>query len=150
MKRNPPPNNVRRVRSTGVNNVGHQIGINGEIVQTESMSLEKLHFLHLLRNPKIFKITSQPITIQYLDKNLKIRKYTPDFFVTFSNKNPELHECTLQFRRKKENIIRREIAGKAHCQEKNWDYIIITPQNYPCKTTNANILNISNFRFKTV
>lgn len=147
MKRNPPPKNVRRVRSTGVNNVGHQIGLNGEIVQTESMGLERLHFFHLLRNPNILEITSQPLVINYLDENYKHRTYTPDFLISFSSQKFELHECTLEYRRKNQNIIRREKAGDNFCKKRKWTFVIITPEYYPCNTTNANIVNISPFRF---
>lgn len=141
----PPPGNVRRVASSGRNIRGVITNKAGRLVQFESWA-ERALLLRLERDRNVLDYGSQPERFEYLDAEGRRRTYTPDFIVWRSTEYIEIHEVTLEARRKRPEAQLREQAGATICQERGWQYMVHTEQSLPQGTELANLLALFRFR----
>ena len=146
LKRKPPLGNARRVRSHGGNFCGITTNKRGRLVQFESEQERKLILL-LERDPTVADYVSQPETLYYDDVNGKHRRYTPDFQVWRANRRVELHEVTVESRRKgRESLQQRETAARAICQQRGWTYHVHTEESLPTGYEYMNLDYLAPFR----
>lgn len=78
----------------------------------------------------------QPVCIEYLDENKKVRKYTPDFFVVFHNIQnseipihvPIIYEVKYsdELISKKEELEPKFKAARIYCKKEEYDFKIVT------------------------
>ena len=146
MKRKPPTGNVRRVICLGNNFCGVTTNKRGHLVQFESEQERKLILL-LERDPMVVDFVSQPETLIFSDGEGRQRKYTPDFQVWRLNGPIELHEVTVEARRKsRESLQEREVAAQLICQERGWRYVVHTDRTLPMGFEYASLDILSTFR----
>jgi hypothetical protein len=141
----PPPGNVRRVASSGRNVRGVITNKAGRLVQFESWA-ERALLLRLERDRDVLDYGSQPERFEYSDAEGRRRTYTPDFIVWRGSEQVEIHEVTLEARRKHPEAQLRERAGATICQERGWQYVVHTEQSLPQGTELANFLALFRFR----
>lgn len=141
----PPPGNVRRVASTGRNIRGVITNKAGRLVQFESWA-ERALLLRLERDRNVLDYGSQPERFEYLDAEGRRRAYTPDFIVWRGTEHIEIHEVTLEARRRHPQAQLREQVGATICQERGWQYVVETDQSLPQGTELANLLALFRFR----
>jgi hypothetical protein len=138
MKRRPPKNNKRLVRSSGINI--RRFFVNNDVETTQGESHGEFGYaLRLLRNRRIAKVISQGIVLEFVDKKGKKHTYTPDFLVYLKSGEIEIHEVTLTSRRTKLEIQRREAAARKICEEKGWRLVIVAENEFPGLTEWANL-----------
>jgi hypothetical protein len=148
-KRKPPSGNVRRVVSLGNNFRGVTTNKQGHIVQFESEQERKLILL-LERDPGVIDYASQPEVLRFCDVSGRERTYTPDFQVWRSQGQVELHEVTIEARRKsRESLQEREAAAQAICQQRGWRYVVHTDQTLPSGYEYVNLDFLAAFRAET-
>ena len=145
IRHKPPPGNVRRVVSTGKNIRGVITNKAGRLVQFESWA-ERALLLRLERDRSVVDYGSQPERFEYLDAQGQRHTYTPDFIVWRVDNRVEIHEVTLEARRQRPEMQRREQAALRICRERGWQYVIHTEQTLPQKTELANLLTLFRFR----
>lgn len=145
-KRKPPAGNVRRAISLGNNFRGVTTNKQGHLVQFESEQERKLILL-LERDASVINYTSQPQTFSFLDSEGQIRRYTPDFQVWRANGQIEIHEVTVEKRRKERaSLQQREALATSLCERYGWQYIVHTDQTLPSGYEYANLDFLANFR----
>src|SRR5438552_2423999 len=108
--RNPPPNNVRLVRSLGGNLRFTIRSPTGDEVQCESFQERKLALL-LRRNRLVRNFGSQPRTFKYIDNKGRRHSYTPDFIVWYRDGSIEIIEVTLNSRMEQKPDLKERIAA---------------------------------------
>lgn len=146
VKRKPPPGNVRRVVCLGHNSRGVTTNKRGRLVQFESEQERKLILL-LERDPSVADYASQPETLHFLDADGRKHRYTPDFQVWRVSGQIELHEVTLEARRRaRPSLPERETAAKATCAERGWCYVVHTDQTLPSGYAYTNLDFLAPFR----
>lgn len=143
-KRKPPPDNVRRVISTGQNIRGVITNKAGRSVQFESWA-ERALLLRLDREPAVKDYGSQPETFHYVGEQGKTRRYTPDFIV-WRTDGTEIHEVTCAKRRTRPQLKQREAAGADICARRGWRYLVHTEQELPQGSELANLLALFRYR----
>ncbi len=145
-KRKPPPGNVRRVISLGNNFRGVTTNKRGHLVQFESEQERKLVLL-LERDCSVVDYASQPESLCFHDASGRQRTYTPDFKVWRTGGQIELHEVTIESRRKdRESLRQRESAAQVICQQRGWQYVVHTDETLPSGYEYANLDFLSAFR----
>ena len=148
-RRKPPPGNVRRVICLGNNLRGVTTNKRGHLVQFESEQEHKLILL-LERDVTVADYLSQPETFHFQDDSGRKRHYTPDFKVWRTDGQIELHEVTLESRRKsRESLPQRESAAQMICHERGWRYFVHTDETLPLAHEYANLDCLSAFRAQT-
>ena len=138
IKRRPPKNNVRRVRTNTKNRWGVMTNHQCETTQFES-DYEWILQAILLRDQSVETMISQPIEIHYQSDDGKKHKYTPDLKIVYKNGEIVIAEFSIQKRREDIAIQRRERAGQEFCEEKGWEYKVITEQDLPSPVEIENI-----------
>jgi hypothetical protein len=112
VKRKPPGKDVRRVVCTGTNIRGVITNKVGRSVQFESWQ-ERCLLLRFERDREIADYASQPEQFEFIDEEGRLRTYVPDFIVWRWNETIEIHEVTVERRRRRTGIRRREKAAEA-------------------------------------
>ena len=143
-KRKPPKDNVRNVRTNGKNIRGVVTNKNNEIVQYESFEEFKLILL-FERNAHVINYRSQPIKFEFVGCDGKNFTYVPDFMAWKKDETIEIHEVTLELRKNKENIQRRERAARDICRQRGWKYIVHYETDLPTGTELANLISLYGF-----
>jgi len=98
-------------------------------------SLERDFFELMMSDPMVDKIEEQPVRINYVDKNGKKRRYTPDALVTFKP-NPITQEvrrallCEVKYRDEyKKNFLdlqERIRAALRYARHLGWQFKVVT------------------------
>lgn len=143
--RNPPTDNVRRVRSFSGNLCGVITNKMGRVVQFESFG-ERSLLLRLERDWTVTDYCSQPETLTYAGAEGRTCHYTPDFVVWRSDGRIELHEVTLSARRSQPSARGREQAAQAVCTQRGWQYRVHTEQDLAEGTELVNLLRLYPYR----
>jgi hypothetical protein len=144
-KRWIPDDNVRQARSAGQNQPGIHMSKNGDQVQYESQG-EHIFCLVLDRDPTVLRYVSQPEKFAFIDEQGKEHSYIPDYKVFRHNGSIEIHEVTLNKRRERDDIVRREKAARKICAACGWKYVVHTETDLPDATERANLLALSCYR----
>jgi hypothetical protein len=148
-KRKPPSDNVRRVISLGNNWRGVTTNKQGRLIQFESEQERKLILL-LERDHTVIDYVSQPETLSFRDADGRQRIYTPDFQVWRTDGQIELHEVTVETRRRnRPSLQERETAAQNICQQRGWHYVLHTDHTLPTGYYYANLDFLSPFRAQT-
>ena len=145
LKRKPPADNSRRVRSTGQNICGVISNKTGRTVQFESFT-ERSFLLQLERRWDVTDYISQPERLRYEDDSGKPHTYTPDFKVWHRDGMISLHEITLTKRLALPAIEQRHAAARLICAERKWEFQIHTEQDLPEGSELANLLALWMYR----
>jgi hypothetical protein len=146
LKRKPPPDNLRRVQSTGQNLCGVITNKAGRTVQFESFA-ERSLLLRLDRSPDVQDYASQPEQITFTDTAGMAHTYTPDFKVWHTDGRISLHEVTLTARLlANPKLQQRHAAADRICQLRGWQYIIHTEVSLPQDSELANLLALWAYR----
>lgn len=117
----------RQVSNRGGNIIGHFPSLKmGRMVAFESTIERDLLYL-LDFEPHAKSFAEQPITITYWDEG-KQRSYTPDFEVELNNGQKVLVECKPQAMTQQESNLKKSAAGKAWCEERAWNYVVVTDE----------------------
>ena len=113
LKRRPPKNNVRRVKTNSKNVWGITTNPQNETIQFEfrmdkypSPDFDEACLM-------LVKSVSQPIRITFTDYDDKERSYTPDFQVFLDSGEIEIHEFSMSSKRIETPIRQREAAAKS-------------------------------------
>ena len=139
LKRKPPPGNVRRIASIGVNLRYTIASKANETVQCESFQERKLTLL-FDRDPTVQEYRSQPERFTFTDAQGRSHTYIPDFMVWRTSGEVEIHEVTLTSRQDRLSIQEREKAALAICRQRGWRYVVHTEQSLPQPTEEATLL----------
>lgn len=99
---------------------------NGRMVQWESF-LERDYYILLEYDPDVIKYQEQPFTINYIHDR-KTRRYTPDVFVTRTNKNQVVEVKPESELTDPEVQIKLE-AGHQYCLENGYEFRIVTEKD---------------------
>jgi hypothetical protein len=146
MKRRPPPQNTRRVRHIDKNERITTTNKANRTVQCESFNEFKLILL-LERDPSVEDYISQPEEIHYVDTLSRRKSYTPDFKVLRSDGSVEIHEVTVESRRKeKPQLITREQIAAELCAMRQWKYVVHTDETLPSGGLLANLQLLYGYR----
>lgn len=140
MKRKPPLDNVRRVRSFAGNLVGVTTNKAGRTVQMESQQESALCLL-LDRDPNVKDYISQFKQFSYQDEQYKVHTYTPDYFVWTHEGQDEVHEVTVTSR----DTQQRDKAAREICEENNWKFVRHDETTLPKSTELANLIFLRGF-----
>ena len=93
---------------------------------------------------KIPKFSLVPFKIPYLF-NDKGHDYHPDFFVTLSNGKSVIVEVGNHEEKMGKIALAKAIAAIDFCNDRNWDYWLITDQNIMSKTKKDNLILLKSF-----
>ena len=145
IKRKPPADNVRRVRSNGQNLCGVITNKANRTVQFESFA-ERSLLLRLDRDPNVQDYVSQPEQLVYRDSLGKSHTYIPDFKVWNTNEQISIHEVTITYRLDQPNLQQRHAAADRICQERGWKFLIHTEDTLPQGSELANLLALWPYR----
>jgi len=145
LKRNPPADNSRRVRSSGQNICGVITNKAGRTVQFESFA-ERCWLLRLERLATVRDYISQPEALAYTDESGKWHSYTPDFLVWHTDERTSLHEVSLTKRLTLPALEQRHTAAQQICKERGWTFHIHTEQDLPQGSELANLLALWMYR----
>jgi len=69
--------------------------VHGRLTQFES-ALERDHLLLLDFSPLVVRVLEQPLTLTYLDRDTRPRRYTPDLLIEYVDRPSEL--CEVKYR----------------------------------------------------
>lgn len=145
INRKPPANNVRRVRSFGGNLCGVITNKCNRIVQFESYA-ERSLLLGLERDQCVKDYSSQPETFVGSDSGGKVKRYTPDFIVWYTDGRVAIHEVTRSERRDIPQQQMREQLAREICNDRGWDYVVHTEMTLPSEREVTNWLVIYPYR----
>lgn len=145
LKRKPPADNSRRVRSNGQTLCGVVTNKAGRTVQFESFAESSL-LLRLDRSADVRDYLSQPDPIPYRDPSGKAHLYTPDFKVWHTDGHISLHEVTVTFRSQMPPLQQRHAAAAQYCQTQGWQYHLHTETTLPHGSELANLLALWGYR----
>lgn len=130
LKRKPPANNSRRVRSNGQTLCGVVTNKAGHTVQFKSFA-ERSLLLRLDRRADVQDYLSQPDPIPYCDPAGKSHHYTPDFKVWHTDGHISLHEVTLTVQAETSPLQHRRAAAAQFCHARGWQYQLHTETTLP-------------------
>jgi hypothetical protein len=145
LKRKPPADNSRRVRSNGQSLCGVVTNKAGRTVQFESFA-ERSLLLRLDRSADVQDYLSQPDPILYRDPSGTQHHYTPDFKVWHTDGHISLHEVTLTVRADTPALQQRHAAAAQFCHERGWQYHLHTETTLPQRSELANLLALWGYR----
>ena len=99
----------------------------GTMIQWESL-LERdyIYLLEFDSNVKYFE--SQAVEINYLYKGRKYCYY-PDFRIITADNHVRIVEVKPRSFLQKEENLRKFQAGKMYCEERGWEFIVVTEEN---------------------
>jgi hypothetical protein len=138
LKRRPPENNVRRVKTNSKNSFGVTTNQNCETTQFES-DKEWILQKYFLRDRRVSNFVSQPLIIHYIDEEGISRTYTPDLKVFYRNGVIKIVEFSMFAKRQEPSIRRRENAAREFCRRMGWDYVVFTEHDLPSATEIDNL-----------
>lgn len=109
------------------------------IVEYESC-LERDFYLLCNHAPDVLKFQHQPITIDYLDKNGKKRRYTPDVYVEYKDHRRGLYEIKYEEEiiEKHQEYEERWVAAEAWAKENSLEFAILSEKQIK-NTRKANV-----------
>ena len=144
LKRRPPEDNVRRVKTNSKNSWGV---MTNQLSKTTQFESDKEYILEvmLIRDHKVDFFVSQPLVIEFFDEEGNRHTYTPDFKVFYKNGVIKIVEFSMFEKRQEPSIRRREKAARDYCEERGWEYVVYTERDLPSNTEVENLRTLHKY-----